>query len=164
MRRDRHPSHEQATSGSEKPDWQAGDYAYLGSGSAEWANWPRFVLALRSVGSHEIFELRAGKRGSRLGWRGDDGERIYSKLIAHAKQTALAGALLDATGSWEAPKAGRPPQFSTKDLLALLFAALARAQVRGVAEAWRARIVASAVPRFFTLLSQLSDAGEIREG
>jgi hypothetical protein len=32
----------------------------------EWANAARAVLALRSIGSHEIFELRAGKRGGRL--------------------------------------------------------------------------------------------------
>lgn len=148
-------------SGSEKPDWQAGDYAYLGSGSAEWANWPRFVLALRSVGSHEVFELRAGKRGSRLGWRGDDGERIYSKLIAHAKQDGFCWRPADAS-ELETPKAGRPPQFSTKDLVALLsplspglksaeWQKLAR-EDRGIGRS-----------RFFTLLSQLSDAGEIEK-
>ena len=54
--------------GREKPDWNAGDFAYLGGGSAEWANWARAVLALRSLGSHSVFELRAGKRGARLGW------------------------------------------------------------------------------------------------
>ena len=27
--------------GAEKPRWQAGDFAYLGSGSAEWSNWAR---------------------------------------------------------------------------------------------------------------------------
>ena len=72
-------------SGSEKPDWQGSDFAYLGSGSSEWANWPRAVLALRSIGSNQIFELKAGKRGSRLGWQDANGERCYAKLIAHAK-------------------------------------------------------------------------------
>ncbi len=72
-------------SGQEKPNWQAGDFAYLGSGSAEWANWARAVLVMRGVGSHSIFELRAGKRGPRLNWREDDGEtRRYAKYIAHA--------------------------------------------------------------------------------
>ncbi|MGN6643491.1 MAG: AAA family ATPase, partial [Verrucomicrobiota bacterium] len=55
-------------SGKEKPSWQAGDFAYLGSGSAEWANHARAVLAIRSVGSREVYELQAGKRGARLGW------------------------------------------------------------------------------------------------
>ena len=73
--------------GQEKSKWQAGDFAYLGSGSAEWANWARAVLVMRSVGSHSLFELRAGKRGPRLNWREDDGEtRRYARFIAHADQ------------------------------------------------------------------------------
>jgi hypothetical protein len=72
-------------SGQEKSNWQAGDFAYLGSGSAEWANWARAILVMRAIGSHSVFELRAGKRGPRLGWRTDDGEsRLYAKYIAHA--------------------------------------------------------------------------------
>jgi hypothetical protein len=72
--------------GREKPDWQAGDFAYLGSGSIEWAGWARCVVALRSVGSHSVFEFRACKRGSRLRWKEEDGETTaYAKLIAHAK-------------------------------------------------------------------------------
>jgi len=76
-------------SGSEKPKWQGGDFAYLGSGSAEWANWPRAVLAVRSTGSHAIFELQAGKRGSRLRWSGADGERVFSRLIGHIKDGSI---------------------------------------------------------------------------
>src|SRR6266446_6739404 len=30
--------------GKERPDWQAGDFAYAGTGSSEWANWPRGIL------------------------------------------------------------------------------------------------------------------------
>ena len=71
-------------SGAEKPKWNGSEFAYLGSGSAEWANWPRAVLALRTTGSHDIFELQAGKRGGRLQWEGEDGERTYSKVIGHS--------------------------------------------------------------------------------
>jgi hypothetical protein len=74
-------------SGQEKSKWQAGDFAYLGSGSAEWANWARAVLVMRSVGSHSVFELRAGKRGPRLNWREKDSEtRRYAQFIAHATE------------------------------------------------------------------------------
>jgi hypothetical protein len=72
--------------GEEKLAWQAGDFAYLGSGSAEWANWARAVLAIRSVGSHEIFELRAGKRGGRIGWKDCDGNKTFARLIGHATE------------------------------------------------------------------------------
>src|SRR5205823_992336 len=70
--------------------WQAGDFAYLGSGSIEWANWARCVVALRSVGSHSVFELRASKRGARLRWKEPDGETTaYAKLIAHSKEAGV---------------------------------------------------------------------------
>ncbi|MEK7678422.1 MAG: AAA family ATPase [Verrucomicrobiota bacterium] len=52
-----HHTNKPAT-GREKADWQAGDFAYLGSGSIEWAGWARAVLGLRSLGSHTVFELR----------------------------------------------------------------------------------------------------------
>ncbi len=71
-------------SGKERPEWSGSDFAYLGSGSIEWANWARAVLVVRSLGSHEVFELRAGKRGRRLGWREPDGQtKAYAKHIAH---------------------------------------------------------------------------------
>ena len=77
-------------SGKEKPDWQAGDFAYLGGGSAEWANWARAVIVLRSVGSHSVFELRAAKRGPRLRWREPDGVTpCFTKMIAHATEPGL---------------------------------------------------------------------------
>lgn len=72
-------------SGQEKPNWAAGDFAYAGSGSAEWANWSRAVLAIRSMGSHSVFELLAAKRGVRLDWRNPDGiTRTSQKFITHA--------------------------------------------------------------------------------
>ena len=71
-------------SGAEKPKWNGNDFAYLGSGSAEWANWPRAVLGLRSLGGHDIFELHAGKRGGRLKWEDEEGQRSYVKVIGHS--------------------------------------------------------------------------------
>jgi len=76
--------------GREKPDWSGGDFAYLGGGSAEWANWARAILAVRSLGSHSVFELRAAKRGGRLGWTEPDGEtKTFTKLIAHANEPGV---------------------------------------------------------------------------
>lgn len=75
--------------GEEKGAWQAGDFAYLGSGSAEWANWARAVLAIRSVGSHDVFELRAGKRGGRIGWKDEEGKTAFARLIGHATEPGV---------------------------------------------------------------------------
>ncbi len=108
-------------SGQQKPQWQAGDYAYLGGGSAEWANWARAVLVIRSIGSEEIFELRAAKRGRRLLWTDKDGNYTSHKFIAWSKDRR--------TIFWREPepeevaefessaKAGRPRKFEVIDLL-----------------------------------------------
>jgi hypothetical protein len=69
--------------GREKNTWAAGDYAYLGAGSAEWINPARAALALRSIGSDAVFELRAVKRGRRLGWRDENGQPTTVQHIAH---------------------------------------------------------------------------------
>jgi hypothetical protein len=65
--------------------WSNSDYAYAGAGSAEWANWARAVLALKTTPQPSMYELVAGKRGSRLNWKEADGNKAYSKYIAHAK-------------------------------------------------------------------------------
>jgi hypothetical protein len=69
--------------GKEKQNWQGADFAYLGAGSAEWANHARAVLALRSTGSRMVFELQAAKRGARLGWRDIEGQPAFARSLAH---------------------------------------------------------------------------------
>lgn len=75
--------------GKEAAEWQAGDYAYLGAGSAEWCNWARGVLAIRSLGSDTVFELRAAKRGKRLRWEGAAGDVTTVKFIAHHRDAGV---------------------------------------------------------------------------
>ncbi|MCX6995790.1 MAG: AAA family ATPase [Kiritimatiellaeota bacterium] len=69
--------------GKEKDSWAAGDFAYLGAGSAEWINPARAALALRSIGSDTVFEFRGAKRGKRLRWMDDDGNPTNMQHIAH---------------------------------------------------------------------------------
>jgi hypothetical protein len=106
--------------GHEKPNWQAGDFAYLGTGSAEWANWARAVLALRSIGSHEVFELVAGKRGRRLGWKDAANNPAYSKFLAHSKEPGVICWREVEPG--EVETGGRPKgkSYDPDELLALL--------------------------------------------
>jgi hypothetical protein len=108
-------------SGQQKPQWQAGDYAYLGGGSAEWANWARAVLVIRSIGSEEIFELRAAKRGRRLQWTDKAGNFTSHKFIAWSKDRDTIfwrepdpeeTAEFESTG-----KPGRPRKLDDVDLL-----------------------------------------------
>jgi hypothetical protein len=67
--------------------WRAGDYAYLGAGSSEWANWARCVIAITSIGSDQVFELKVPKRGQRLKWRSHTGETSNTRHIMHTLGT-----------------------------------------------------------------------------
>jgi hypothetical protein len=62
------------------------DYAYLGAGSAEFANWARAVLAILPSKIEGVFELRAGKRGGRLGWTNSNGVKTCKRYIAHSSE------------------------------------------------------------------------------
>lgn len=105
-------------SGHEKPNWQAGDFAYLGTGSAEWANWARAVLAIRSIGSHDVFELVAGKRGRRLGWKDAANNPAYSKFLAHSKEPGVI--CWQEVSAEDVPTKGRPKSYDVAEMLALL--------------------------------------------
>jgi len=104
--------------GKEKSSWAGSDLAYVGSGSIEWANWSRAVLALRSLGSHDVYELIAAKRGARLGWLNDDGSRSFARTIAHWREPGVI-CWRDAEPN-EAGKTGRPKSNDADELLALL--------------------------------------------
>lgn len=70
--------------GIEKENYRGRDFAYLGAGSAELTNWPRGVIAIRSIGQESMFELRAPKRGGRLGWTDETGNAVTKKYIGHS--------------------------------------------------------------------------------
>ena len=106
-------------SGREKPDWKAGDFAYTGSGSAEWANWPRATLSIVSEGSHSEFRLEAGKRGGRLKWVDSNGQRTWQRNIQHAQDGSIRWELSPEVDPAITPK-GRPKKADENDILALL--------------------------------------------
>lgn len=69
----------------EKTNWQGGDWAYLGAGSAEWCNWARGVINIEAVG--DVYRLRLPKRGRQVGWKTEnDGAAIFTRYIAHARE------------------------------------------------------------------------------
>jgi len=69
------------------PSQPSFDPAYLGAGSAEWANWARAVLALRKTDVENLFELIAAKRGTRLKWKSADGESLaFKRYIGYCKR------------------------------------------------------------------------------
>ncbi|MFM2216950.1 MAG: hypothetical protein RL240_1268 [Planctomycetota bacterium] len=60
------PPREPQGKGFKRPTSQS---AYDGAGSAELANWPRAVLSISATSTPGTFQLTAGKRGKRLGWK-----------------------------------------------------------------------------------------------
>lgn len=107
-------------SGNQKPDWSISEMAYLGSGSIEWANWARAILALQSTKTPGLFKLNAAKRGARLDWKSTEGDKCYSKLIKHYKSDGVI-CWLDADESDSPPSdGGRPRKAELDDFVALL--------------------------------------------
>lgn len=107
--------------GKEKEGWAAGDYAYLGAGSAEWINPARAALAIRSIGSESVFELRAAKRGKRLRWKYADGAATTVRHIAHhgapgviCWREATAEEVAAVTGG-DGTKGGRPKVYMASE-------------------------------------------------
>jgi len=69
-------------SGSGIDEW------YAALGSVEWVNYCRASLLLKPMGGG-MFELRAGKRGSRLRWKDKNQVPTYSQRLAHAKDGGI---------------------------------------------------------------------------
>jgi hypothetical protein len=148
-------------SGKEKPDWQAGDFAYLGSGSIEWANWARGVLAIRSIGSDHVYELRAGKRGRRLGWKDENGNPAYFRLVAHSKEPGvICWCDAEAADTPAAKSAKNVPPKTKYDLLALI---PATGSIDKNALASKARAEGIADKRGRGLLAELLESGQAYE-
>lgn len=107
--------------GKEKDNWEAGDYAYLGAGSAEWINPARAALAIRSIGSDSVFELRAPKRGKNLGWVDEDGAPTVRRYIAHFKVQGIVCWRLaekeEVDALLQAPRPGRPRRCDPVEVL-----------------------------------------------
>jgi hypothetical protein len=61
------------------------DWAYAGTGSAEWANWARAILILSAKKDDGIRELRIGKR-FRLGWTDAAGKPAFTKLLRQSDE------------------------------------------------------------------------------
>jgi hypothetical protein len=104
--------------GEQKADWSVSETSYLGSGSSELANWPRAILSIRALKTQGVFELVAGKRGGRIGWKDAEGKTTCRRNIAHSNDGLIYWR--DA-GADEVPaKAGKKQKHFVEDILRLL--------------------------------------------
>jgi phage/plasmid primase-like uncharacterized protein len=97
---------------------QNGDWAYQGSGSAEWANWARAVLSLQSSGTPGVYKLHAGKRGARLGWRTDADEVLWERIIVHSKEKGVI--CWEDGDNTDLPERGRKKAYNDSEVIDLL--------------------------------------------
>lgn len=67
----------------------AGDYAYLGAGSAEWINPARAGLAIIGTKVKGVFRLKAIKRDRRLRWLDQDGNYTDERYIAYHREASV---------------------------------------------------------------------------
>lgn len=105
-------------------DVEGRDFAYYGSGSAEWANWARAILALETTKTKGVFQLHAAKRGQKLGWKDTNGEPIYSQFISHSKEPGvICWVAASDEDLQDCGKSGRPLSITDKDFLQPLEAA-----------------------------------------
>jgi hypothetical protein len=80
--------HHTAKPSRERTGWNAGELAYLGSGSADIANWSRETMVLRPV-KEGLYEMACTKRWRRLGWQDADGKPTNIKLIAYGRTSQV---------------------------------------------------------------------------
>jgi hypothetical protein len=104
--------------GEQKADWSVSETAYMGSGTGELANWPRAILSIRALKTHGVFELVAGKRGSRLGWKDAENKTTCRRNIAHSTDGLIYWR--DADGDEVPAKPGKKQKHFVEDILRLL--------------------------------------------
>lgn len=101
--------------GNQRADHSDLEAAYMGSGTGELANWPRATLSIRELKTHGIFELIAGKRGSRLGWKDEQSKSVSRRRIAHSSNGLICWR--DADPDAEPATAGVKKKHFVEDIL-----------------------------------------------
>lgn len=93
------------------------DFAYYGTGSIEWANWARGILALESTQTKGVFKLHAAKRGQKIGWMDEEEKPLYTKAIAHSKDSKT---IFWRTADPDELPQGREASYDSEEVLSLL--------------------------------------------
>lgn len=104
-------------------NWRHSDWMYAGAGSADITNWARAILVIDPTHSGHVFRFIAAKRGQRIGWRDDNGERVFERFFCHDRAEGICwhAATAEDIDAAAAKKPGRKTSpKTTADLLALV--------------------------------------------
>jgi hypothetical protein len=63
--------------------WRASDWMYAGAGSADLTNWCRGALVIDPTHAGHVFKFIAAKRGGRIGWCDESGQRVFVRPFCH---------------------------------------------------------------------------------
>lgn len=69
--------------------YRASDWMYYGAGSADITNWCRAALVIDPTHCGHVFRFIAAKRGGRIGWRDDNGERVFERYFCHDRTEGI---------------------------------------------------------------------------
>jgi hypothetical protein len=75
--------HTPKTTNRDTTKWTQSDWMYAAAGNADITNWARAIMVVDSTKVHGVFQFRAAKRGSRIGWADEGGRRIYDRYFCH---------------------------------------------------------------------------------
>jgi hypothetical protein len=105
-------------------NWRASDWMYSGAGSADVTNWARAILVIDPTHADGLFRFIAAKRGSRIGWTGENGEPTIFRCFGHARDGIYWRDAdeqdIAALGKAIADKKRRQPSKTTDDMWALV--------------------------------------------
>lgn len=150
-----HTNKPKASKGDNAP--MNGEWAYQGSGSAEWANWARGVISLSSSGEPGVYTLHVGKRGTRIGWRTQQDEPEYERVIIHSREKGII-CWHDGSQDDLPDKGGRPAKYDPMEMMQLLGS-------EGLQPAdWRCKCeteLGISKASFYKLLSEMKSARQI---
>jgi hypothetical protein len=78
--------HTPKTNHRDTSGWRGSDWMYAGAGSADITNWARATLVIDPTHTPHVFKFIAAKRGGRIGWRDEAGERETTRYFCHASE------------------------------------------------------------------------------
>ncbi len=104
--------------------WRGSDWMYAGAGSADITNWCRAALVIDPTHAAHVFRFMAAKRGNRIGWVNEGGERETMRHYCHASdglywRGATDDDLAAVDAAAEANRSGKPHK-TVADMRALV--------------------------------------------
>ena len=97
--------------------WRFSDWQYAVAGAGDLTNWARTILVIEPTPIMGVHKFIAAKRGARIGWENEYGDRETSRYFAHAERGIF---WQPATEQQIAEALAGKPEVTTEDVLRLL--------------------------------------------